>query len=123
MAAIQDAVDAEFPGVGNVYGDRLGRLCVHGRYARFDPVATAAETAGWDFHDWKAGDGAAVAASPTDTAHIRGFSISRDLGKVINLALASPNTDDDDADFEAQVVQDATSKGDCTGSAPGRRRT
>ena len=61
MTAIQDAVDAEFPAVGNVYGDRLGRLCVHGRYARFDPVATAAATAGWDFHDWKAGDGAAVA--------------------------------------------------------------
>ena len=49
MAAIQDAVDAEFPAVGNVYGDRLGRLDVHGRYARFDPMATEAPTAGWDF--------------------------------------------------------------------------
>ena len=53
-----------FPRVGNVYGDRLGKLAVHGRYARFDPVATEASTAGWDFHDWKAGDGAAVAARP-----------------------------------------------------------
>ena len=74
MTAIQDASDAEFPGVSNVYGDRLGRLCVHGRYARFDPVGTSAAT-GWDFHDWKAGDHAAVAATPT-MAQLRGFAIS-----------------------------------------------
>jgi hypothetical protein len=91
MTAVQEAVDAEFPGVGNVYCDRLGRLCVHGRLARFDPVGTAAAT-DWDFHDWKAGDGAAVNASPTDTAHIRGFAMSRDLSKIINLAYASPKT-------------------------------
>ena len=108
MAAIQDAVDAEFPAVGNVYGDRLGRLAVHGRYARFDPLATEASTAGWDFHDWKAGDGPAVAASPTDTAHIRGFSMSRDVGKVINRASASPLGIDDD-DIAGQVVQDSAS--------------
>ena len=108
MAAIQDAVDAEFPAVGNVYGDRLGRLAVHGRYARFDPLGTEAITTGWDFHDWKAGDGAAVAASPTDTAHIRGFSMSRDVGKVINRASASPLGIADD-DIAGQVVQDASS--------------
>ena len=81
MTAIQDAVDAEFPAVGNVYGDRLGRLAVHGRYARFDPLGTEAITAGWDFHDWKAGDGEAVAADPSDTAHIRGFSMSPRRGQ------------------------------------------
>ena len=111
MAAIQDAVDAEFPGVGNVYGDRLGRLCVHGRFARFDPVTTEAETPGWDFHDWNAGDGAAVAASPSDTAHIRAFSISRDLDKVINVALASPHSDEAEVNYATQVVVDDTSKG------------
>ena len=108
MTAIQDAVDAEFPAVGNVYGDRLGRLAVHGRYARFDPLATEAATPGWDFHDWKVGDGAAVTASPTDTAHIRGFSLSRDLGKVINRATATP-MGVSDSNREAAVVEDTAS--------------
>ena len=92
----------------NVYGDRLGRLAVHGRYARFDPVATSAST-GWDFHDWKAGDREAVVATP-DMAQIRSFSISRDLGKIINHALASPVTNLADPDFEAQVIQSLPSK-------------
>ena len=116
MTAIQDAVEAEFPAVGNVACDRLGRLTVHGRYARFDPVGTAAATVGWDFRDWKAGDGAAVAASPTDTAHIRSFSISRDLGKIINFATASPKTNLTGAAYDTaiqgQLVQDADSKRD-----------
>lgn len=111
MEAIQEAVDAEFPGVGNVYGDRLGRLCVHGRYARFDPVTTSQVAGDWDFRQWKAGDGAAVLLSPTDTAHIRAFAMSRDLGKVINHAMASPKTNNLDPNFETQVVQDNTSKG------------
>ena len=46
MAAIQEAVDAEFPGVGNFYCDRLGRLAIHGRYARFDPVGPRPRPAG-----------------------------------------------------------------------------
>jgi len=94
MTAIQDACDAEFPSVGNVYGDRLGRLAVHGRYARFDPVGTAAATPGWDFHDWKAGDAAAVHASPTDTAHIRTFGMNRGLSKIVNQGLAIPIGDE-----------------------------
>ncbi len=105
MDAIMESVDAEFPGVGNVYCDRFGVLCVHGRFARFDPVGTAAATGGvWDFHDWKAGDGAAVNSSPTDTAHLRTFSMSRDLSKVINVASASPKSEDTVADFTTQVV-------------------
>lgn len=109
MTAIQDAVDAEFPSVSNVYGDRLGRLVVHGRYARFDPLGTEASTAGWDFHDWKAGDHAAVVATP-DMAHIRSFTVSRDLGKIINHALSSPVTTLTNPDFQAQVVQSLPSK-------------
>lgn len=89
MAAIQDAVDAEFPFVGNVYADRTGQLSIHGRYARFDPEGTAAAE-GWDFQEYLAGDGAAVAASPEGTAHIRAFTYSRDVAKVINRASASP---------------------------------
>jgi hypothetical protein len=113
MTAIQEAVDAEFPGVGNVFCDRLGRLTALGRFARFDPVGTAAAT-DWDFQDWKAGDGAAVAASPTDTAHIRAFSMSRDLAKIINHAQASPvnvlTGSAFDTAIQAQVVENTTSK-------------
>ena len=109
MAAIQEAVDAEFPAVANVYADRLGRLCVHGRFARFDPDGTAASYGNWDFQDWKAGDGAAVAASPTDTAHIRGFSMSRDASKVINRAMATP-IDVADVNVPGQIVQNVPSQ-------------
>ena len=115
MAAIQEAVDAEFPGVGTIYCDRQGVFQVHGRYARFDPVTTEAETSGWDFNDWAAGDGAAVQGSPSDTAHIRSFAVSRDLAKVINQATASPVSALDAAAFQnkilAQTVEDGTSKG------------
>ncbi len=115
MDAIQEAVDAEFPGVGNIYCDRNGVLQVHGRFARFDPVGTAAATAGWDFNDWAAGDGAVVGTGPTTHAHIRAFGISRDLGKVINQATASPISALDGAAYEtkvlAQTVENTTSKG------------
>jgi hypothetical protein len=114
MEAIQEAADAEFPGVANVFCDRTGQLLALGRFSRFDPVGTAAATA-WDFQDWKAGDGAAVAASPSDTAHLRAFSMSRDLQKIINFAQASPITNLDGATFDtrlqANTVQNPTSKG------------
>jgi hypothetical protein len=114
MSAIQEAVDAEFPGVGNVFCSRLGELLALGRFSRFDPVGTAAATA-WDFQDWKAGDGAAVAASPSDTAHIRAFSMSRDLAKIINHATAYPvnvlSPADFDTEIQANVIENTTSKG------------
>jgi hypothetical protein len=92
MTAVQEAADAEFPGVSNVFTDRLGRLAVHGRLAKFDPAGTlASATPGsWDWHHWKAGDGAAVTASPSDTAHVRRFAFNRGLSKIINSAYATP---------------------------------
>jgi hypothetical protein len=111
MTAIQDAIEAEFPGgVGNAYCDRKGIFAVHGRYARFDPITTSAAT-GWDFHDWKAGDGAEVSSSPTDTAHIRAFSMSRDLAKIINFAMASPKNVQEDPNLFGNLVRDDTSIG------------
>jgi hypothetical protein len=89
MTAVQDAVDAEFPGVGNVYVDRFGRLAAHGRLSRFDPAGTAASSP-WDYHHWQAGDGATVNAHPGTYAQIRRFSFNRGLSKVINQALATP---------------------------------
>ena len=103
MTVIQDAVEAEMPSVGNVFVDRLGRLNALGRYARFDPEGTSAATA-WDFHDWKAGDGAAVNAHPATMAHIRAFSTSRDLGKIINRALAVPRTTLEGNEYENRLT-------------------
>lgn len=94
LQVVQDAADAEFPTVSNVYTDRLGRLAVHGRLAKFDPAGTAASagTAAWDFHTWKAGDSAAIAGSTAaDTAQIRTLAFIRGMSKVINSALCTPN--------------------------------
>ena len=55
LVAIRDAVDAEFPGIANVYTDKLGRVCAHGRFARFDPDSVKVGTY-CAFTRWKAGD-------------------------------------------------------------------
>lgn len=110
LQPIQDAADAEFPTVGNVYVDRLGRLAVHGRLAKFDPDGTAADagTTAWPFTRWKAGDGAAVAASPSDTAHIREFAYNRGKAKIRNSAFCTP-VGIRTADVPDQYVQDLPS--------------
>ena len=110
--AIQEAADGEFPGVSNVYVDRLGRLCFHGRLAKFAPadVAAGASAGAWDFIEWKAGDHAAVIADGThNTTQIRRFAYNRGLSKIINSALATPWAIAD-SKIEAQRVEDATSK-------------
>lgn len=111
MTALQETIDAEFPGgVANQYEDRFGRYVAHGRFARFDPVTVAASASpgAWDYHEWKAGDGAAVAASPTDTAQIRAYSFNRGLDKIINAArftyLNIPRED-----VDSMLVADGTS--------------
>lgn len=110
LEVIQDAVDAEFPTVSNAYCDRFGRFAVHGRLAKFDPagVSAGAGPDAWDFHEWKVGDGKAIAASPSDTAQIRTFAFNRGWDKVFNYALCTPK-DIPAADIAAQVSQDAVS--------------
>lgn len=112
LGAIQEAVDAEFPGVSNAFTDRLGRLAVHGRLAKFDPVGVASGAApgAWDWHHWQAGDGAAVQADLGSVAQLREFTFTRGVSKIINSALAAPDGIDDD-DLAGQVVRDATSIG------------
>lgn len=119
LQVVQDVADAEFPTVANVYTDRRGRLAIHGRLAKFDPAGTAAGAAAgaWDFTHWKAGDGKAVVASPTDTAHIREFAYNRGLSMIRNSALCTPNHIDDPettpgtSDIPGQYVKDTTSIG------------
>lgn len=113
LSAIQETADAEFPGVSNVYCDRHGRICVHGRLAKFDPAGTVAsldDPSNWDFHEFDAGDGFWVASSPPTYAHLREFAFNRGLSKVINQGLATPKNAPDGS-LEAQVVDDLTSQG------------
>jgi hypothetical protein len=112
LQVVQDAADAEFPTVSNVYADRLGRLAIHGRLAKFDPAGTAARAApgAWDFTEWKAGDGAAVSLSASDTAHIRAFAYNRGLSMIRNSALCTPNGIASTA-IAGQFFDDSTSIG------------
>jgi hypothetical protein len=118
---MQEAADADFPGVSNLFCDRRGRVAFRSRRARFFPDDVAADSGGlWDYHAWKAGDGAAVHASPTDTAQIRAFGFSRGVSKIINSAIAYPARTPDTA-VAGQLVSDETSldeNGVCSWSAP-----
>jgi hypothetical protein len=112
LAALQDAADAEFPGVANIYEDRYGRIVFHGRHARFDPDAVALEagTEAWDFQRWSAGDAAGIVIDP-DAAQVRPpVNYDRSLKLVINAALATPLGIAEE-DIEAQLATDPTSIG------------
>lgn len=92
MIAMQQVVDAEMPGAGNLLTDKQGRLCGRGRGARFDPdgVSAGASAGAWNFRRFKAGDGAAITLDP-DRAQIRpplGWSYSEE--KIRNVGYAYP---------------------------------
>jgi hypothetical protein len=114
LQVVQDAADAEFPGLGNVYVSKGGIVTFHGRLAKFDPVTVAAGAGGaWTFTQWKCGDVAAVGASISDTAQLREFSFNRGLSRVINYATAMPQGIAEDATVRAaQTVLDSVSIGE-----------
>jgi hypothetical protein len=112
LAVVQEAADAEFPGVSNVYTDCQGRLSVHGRLAKFDP-ASASFGSAWTFNEWDAGDAAALATVP-GAARIRRFGYNRGLAKVINIAAATPfraGVGLTTSEANGQVVKDTVSIG------------
>ncbi len=84
LRVIQDAADAEFPGVANVYLQKNGYLTFHGRFARFNPT-----DANYHISTWKLGDLAAVDADAT-RAPIFDLAFDRDKEKIINHAIATP---------------------------------
>jgi hypothetical protein len=103
LAAIQDAADAEFPGVANFFIGKDGRANFRGRMARFDPGS-------YESHSWNVGDIPTVAANPTTHALVAlaDFVFDRDVNRVINNALFCPRGITD-ADIGGQLVYDATS--------------
>lgn len=90
LTAVQDAANGDFPYVSNLFVDRHGRILFHSRRARFDPDGTAPDSPEWDYHHWNIGDGAAIEASPTDTAQVRALTFSWGTSKIINQATAIP---------------------------------
>jgi hypothetical protein len=109
LQGLRDAADAEFPGVANVYEDRYGRVAFHGRFARFDPVGTAASASNWDYQSWTAGT-----REDGSTAQVREFSYNAPRARIINTAVAWPKEDENGVAFDrsligALVKTDATS--------------
>lgn len=115
MVALREAADAEFPGIANMYVDKLGRYVFHGRFARLDPDGVwtslagsdAARDAVWKFRRWKAGDGAAIIADP-DCAQIREFAYARPRSMLINTAISYPEGIDE-TEIAGQVSRDPVS--------------
>ena len=102
LTAIQDSADAEFPGVANFYIQKDGRATFHGRLARFQPLSSQ-----YHISIWRCGDMAAVAADST-RAPIFELAYDRDVEKVINSAMATPQNIPD-ADIDGQRVEDTAS--------------
>lgn len=82
LAVIDDAADAEFPGVANRFVDKHGVFCFHGRLARFDPATIAATATHWDFNTWTLGSGAAEITWP--------FGSERSEEMIRNAAMCYP---------------------------------
>lgn len=109
LSAMRDAADAEFPGIGNIYEDRYGRIVFHGRFAKFDPDTTASG-AEWNFQRWQAGTRADVT---TGVAQIREFKYNRPRTRIVNTYVAWPELDLSGDPFDPSVIQNNT-KSDAT---------
>jgi hypothetical protein len=89
LASMRDVVDSEFPFLANLFTNKGGDVCAHGRKARFDPETVSSGT-DWNFTRWKAGDGVAVAIDPTRAQIRTPLRWSRARSRIYNAALAYP---------------------------------
>lgn len=103
LEAIFDAADAEFPGLANCFISKSGRFTFHGRKARFDPANYAAN----GISTWDAGDTAAVELD-SGKALIAGLSFDRDVAKIINASMFSPDNIAD-TDLAGQLATNSAS--------------
>lgn len=102
LTAIQDAADAEFPGIANFYIQKNGTPTFHGRLARFNPTDPQ-----YGITTWKVGD---VAAANADSSYALIFDLDYDEDKdrIINSASAMPEGIADSA-IPGQLAEDAGS--------------
>lgn len=114
LQALRDVVDADFPGLANVYEDRFGRVCAHGYQSRFDPdtVAAGAGDEAWDFQRWPCATAPNVT---TGVAQIREFGFNIPRARIINSWVGWPREDENGAPWDragiaAQVRVDTASR-------------
>lgn len=106
LSVLQDAADAEFPGLANLYVDKDGVIRFKGRQPRFRPTVVE-----YDVNVWKAGDGEAALADG-NMAQIRGLKFSRSKAAIINAALALPQPPLEgftEAQITGNIVTDSSS--------------
>lgn len=99
LNAIDDACDAEFPGIANRFIAKDGTFVFHGRLARFNPTDAQYHITTWNCGDLQNASGRAV---------ISGLEYDKDKDRIINSAFCTPEGIDD-AKIAAQYVQDAGS--------------
>lgn len=102
LTVIDDACDAEFPGVANRGVFRDGTFFFHGRLARFNPGDGQYHISTYNAGDRAAGIGDA------SYAQIRGLRMGSSRQRIINAAMALPEGIAD-ADIETQIVTDSGS--------------
>lgn len=83
LQIIQDAADAEFPTVANLFVASDGTISFRGRFARFNPTA-------YGINEWVAGTGSNVTSG---VAQIRRLSYTTPKKQVFNSALCFPDPD------------------------------
>ncbi len=102
MSALQDAADAEFPGVANCYMSKSGQFRFRGRFARFNP-----SNPGYGITTYKAGFASVAEDDPT-FAPISVFEFRRAEADIINASIALPYGVDD-TDVPGQLTKDTGS--------------
>ena len=112
LAVIQDAADAEFPEVANVYisGPRgevaeapPGSVTFHGRLARFHPA-----TVDYNIRTWQLGDDAAAAADPADVVRVSPPLVASIDDTFLYTSALATDKNIVDADIAGQYVTDPT---------------
>lgn len=104
LNVILDAQDAEFPGVGNAFMTREGKLAFRGRYARFNPTAYP------EIKFWQLGDHAAVTAVPTRVPIFKeGMRWNTGKKSIVNSSIFTPKGVDA-TDVPGQLVEDLPSQ-------------
>jgi hypothetical protein len=108
LNVIQDAADAEFPTVANVYiggPKEAGWVVFHGRYARFHP-----EVAQYNIRTWKCGDDQAAAADSQLVRVSPPLGANLDDTLLYTSALALPSNVHD-GDIANQYLTDSVAAG------------
>lgn len=97
LQGLQDAADAEWSGVANIFMSKDGKVAFRGRFARFHPTDPT-----YNIGSWRCGDQTAVDAGGGSVAPLAGMSFRRSKQDLVNACLALPQ--DDSGAFTAAEV-------------------